>query len=59
MGLARTIYIRCMYGFLAGKLPDIRSYTVNIYGFFGREITRYMVIYGAYIRFWPTLYKYH
>jgi hypothetical protein len=37
IGLARTIYIRC------------------IYGIFGREITKYTVIYGVYIRFWPTL----
>ena len=26
-----------------------------IYDIFGREITKYTVIYGAYIRFWPTL----
>jgi len=38
LGLARTIYIRC------------------IYGIFGREITKYTVVYGAYIRFWPTLH---
>jgi hypothetical protein len=25
------------------------------YGIFGREITKYAVIYGVYIRFWPTL----
>jgi hypothetical protein len=37
VGLARTIYIRC------------------IYGTFGREITKCTVIYGVYIRFWPTL----
>jgi len=37
VGLARTIYIRCIYGVI------------------GREITKYTVIYGAYIRFWPTL----
>jgi len=37
LGLARTIYIRC------------------IYGIFGREITKFTVIYGAYIRSWPTL----
>ena len=37
IGLARTIYIRC------------------ICGIFGREITKYTVIYGAYIQFWPTL----
>jgi len=38
VGLARTIYIRC------------------IYGIFGRETTKYTVIYGVSIRFWPTLY---
>ena len=38
VGLARTIYIRC------------------IYGIFGREIIKYLVIYGVYIRFWPTLH---
>ena len=37
IGLARTIYIRC------------------IYGIFGSGITKYTVIYGVYIRFWPTL----
>ena len=37
LGLARTIYIRC------------------IYAIFGGEITKYTVIYGVYIRFWPTL----
>jgi len=26
-----------------------------IYGIFGRKIINYSVIYGAYIRFWPTL----
>ena len=26
-----------------------------IYGIFGREIIKYTVIYGVYIRFWPTL----
>jgi hypothetical protein len=30
-------------------------YTVYIYGIFGREITKYTVIYGVYMRFWPTL----
>ena len=38
VGLARTIYIRC------------------IHGNFGREITKYTVIYGAYIRFWSNLH---
>ena len=33
VGLARTIYIQCIYTvFLAGKLQNIRSYTVCIYG---------------------------
>ena len=27
-----------------------------IHGIFGREITKYMVVYGVYIRFWPTLH---
>ena len=26
-----------------------------MYGKFGREITKYTVIYGEYVRFWPTL----
>jgi len=26
-----------------------------VYDIFGREITKYTVIYGAYIRFWPAL----
>jgi len=26
-----------------------------LYGIFGGDITKYTVIYGAYIRFWPTL----
>jgi hypothetical protein len=33
--------------------------TINIrfiYGIFGREITKYTVISGVYIRFWTTLY---
>jgi len=30
-----------------------------IYGIFGREITKYTVIYGVYIRFWPTLHVSH
>jgi hypothetical protein len=26
------------------------------YGIFGREITKYTVIYGVYLGFWPTLH---
>jgi len=32
LGLARTMYIRCIYGILAEKSPNIRSYTVYING---------------------------
>jgi len=31
---------------------------VYIYGNFGREITKYTVIHGVYIRVWPTIYIY-
>ena len=41
VGLARTIYIRC------------------IYGIFCRDFIKYTVIYGVYIRFWPTLQTLH
>jgi hypothetical protein len=34
----------------------IYIYIQCIYGTFGREITKYTVIYGGYIRFWPTLH---
>jgi hypothetical protein len=37
LGLARTLYIRC------------------VYGKYGREIAKCTVIYGVYVRFWPTL----
>jgi len=30
-----------------------------VYGIFSREITIHTVIYGAHIRFWPTLHTYH
>jgi hypothetical protein len=37
-----------------GKSPNIRSYTVYIYGvyalFFRKETTKYTVLYGVYIR---------
>jgi len=31
-------------------------YIRSIYGISGREITIHTVIYGVYIRFWPTLH---
>jgi hypothetical protein len=47
VGLAITIYIYIL-GILAGKSPNIRSYTVYIHGIFGREITKYTVyMYGS------------
>ena len=33
----------------------INIYIQFTYGIFGRDITIYAVIYGVYIRFWPTL----
>jgi len=33
----------------------IYIYIWCIYGNFGRKITKYMVMYGVDIRFWPTL----
>jgi len=41
VGLARSIYKRCIYGIC------------------GRENTKYTVIYGVYIGFWPTLEMSH
>ena len=32
-----------------------RIYIRCIFDIYGREITEYTVIYGVYIRFWPTL----
>ena len=37
------------------RVGQNHTYTRCVYGTFGREITKYMVVYGAYIRFWPTL----
>jgi len=33
----------------------IHIYIRCMYGNFGREIIKYTVMYGAYVRFWPTL----
>jgi len=59
--LARTIYIRC---FLAGKSPNIRSYTVYIYGVFwlgnhqiyGRIRCIYTVFFGWEITKYTVVY---
>ena len=54
------IYIRCTYGIFGREITKYLGlartiFTRCIYGIFGREITKYTVIYGVYIRFWPTL----
>jgi len=36
----------------------VYMYIYGVYGIFGREITKITVIYGVYIRFWPTLIIY-
>jgi len=49
-------HLRCICTvYLAGKSPNVRTFTVYMYGVFSREITKYTDIYGVYIRFWPTL----
>ena len=35
------------------------TYIRCIYVIFGRQITKYTVIYGVFIRFWPTLHIWH
>ena len=45
VGLARTLFLYILWC----------VYIWCIYGIFGRLITKYTVIYSAYIRFWPTL----
>jgi len=47
---------------LVYRVGQNHMYTVCIrcvYGVFGREFTIYTVIYGVYLRFWPTLLVYH
>ena len=41
------------------KFPDGHIHIWCTYGMFGREITKYTVIYGLQIRFWPTLGTHH
>ena len=59
LGLARTVYVYVVpTALLAGKSPNIRSYTVLIYAIFWQDTRQ---IYGhircVYTRFWPTLHK--
>jgi hypothetical protein len=41
--------------YMIHRVGQNHIYIRCIYGNLGREITKYTVIYGAYIRFWPTL----
>jgi hypothetical protein len=58
------ITIRCKNGNIGKEITKYTGlartiYIRYIYGTFGRKITKYTVhIYGAYIRFWPTLQIY-
>jgi hypothetical protein len=45
IGLARTIYIYAVY---------IRYFWQGLCGIFGRGITKYTTVYGAFIRLWPA-----
>jgi len=49
-------HIRCIHTVLANPnhITVHHIYGVYTYGIFGREIAKYIVIYGVYIRFWPT-----
>ena len=47
----RYSLIRCICTvFLEGKSPNVWSYTVYMYGIFGRKITKCMVLYSVYIQ---------
>jgi hypothetical protein len=43
-------------GYHASRVVQDYVYSVVYIRYFGREITKYTVIYSAYIRFWPTLH---
>jgi hypothetical protein len=50
VGLARILYIWCVY------IWCVYIWCVyGIFGIFGREITKYTVVYGVNVWFWPTL----
>ena len=46
----QEVALKCAYAGLARAV-----YTRCIYSIFGREVTKNAVIYGVYMRFWPTL----
>jgi hypothetical protein len=47
-------YYRYSVGTCVGLARTI--YTQCMYGIFGREITKYTVMYGVYVRFWPPIH---
>jgi len=53
----KHVFIRCTYRVGQNHIY-IYIYVRCMYGILNREITKYTVIYGAYIRFWPTLWIY-
>jgi hypothetical protein len=64
-GLPSFATQHCLFSWLACSIADCstavqlglaRTICIRcVYGIFGREITKYTVIYCVYIRFWPTL----
>ena len=56
MGATSSIYLNyaCVSSIRQVGLART-TYIRYLYGIFGREVTRYTVIYGVCIRFWPTL----
>jgi len=55
-GAIDFVYFPCVPCVSASHSPAFRvGQNRFIYGNFGREITKYTVIYGVHIRFWPTL----
>ena len=51
---ACMLMIWCLYAHAQGQ-PEPCIHTRCIHGILGREITKYTVVYGVYVRFWPTL----
>ena len=47
--------VRVLLATIIARVGQNHIYIRCIHGIFGREITEFTVIYGVYIRFWPTL----
>jgi len=48
-------YVCFRYKTLVNRVGQNHIYIWCVYGIYGREFTKYTVIYGAFIRYWPTL----